>query len=272
MSNEPVLFNTLEQQTTWKQGFAAQVLTAGMENSFTLRFAEYPGAAEQIKLPENAKYCLITIRDIPFVAKVRIKVDPIEIAPDAVEIPVSFPISDRFHRGYYRMQVVLADEEMKPVKLYSDGYAVVDKAVNPKPDSYVELESVRAELADLKEEDNKLLDSLEVSAGDIAAAVHRCLEQWNSRAPRTSQYSGWSFPYPDILRSGILSALYRSLVAFLTRNRMQYQSGGNTVDLEARVQAYQQLEMIWTQKWIGGMAQAKNEEDMFGFTGYVSYM
>ena len=53
---------------------------------------------------------------------------------------------------------------------------------------------------------------------------------------------------------------------------MQYQSGGNTVDLEARVQAYQQLEMLWTQKWIGGMAQAKNEEDMFGFTGYVSYM
>lgn len=272
MDHEPVYFNTLERQTTWKQGFPAQVLTAGMLNSFTLRFAEYPGAATRLTLPPEAKFCMLTIRDIPMISKVRIKVDPIEIQEGATEIAVSFPVSDKFYRGYYRMQVVLADADGNPVKLYDDGYAVVDKAVNPRPDTHVDLNSIRAEMADIKEEDNKLLDSLEVSTGDIAAAVHRCLEQWNTRAPRTSTYVGWNFPYTDVLRSGVVAALYRSLVAFLSRNKMLYQSGDVSIDLEARMQSYQQLEAMWTQRWIGGMAQRKNEEDMFGFTGYQSYI
>lgn len=269
---KPLLFSTLEQETTWKQGFAAQVLTTGMNNEFTLRFAEYPGAAKDVKFPEDMKYCLITLREIPFVARVRIKVDPIEINPESTEIPVSFRISSCFPRGYYRMQVVLTDKNLEPMKLYSDGYAIVDKAVHPKPDAHVELATIRAELADIREEDNKLLDSLEVGAGDIASAVHRCLEQWNSRSPRTSVYTGSNFPYPDILRSGVLSTVYRSIVAFLTRNKMQYQSGGTSVDLDARVQAYMQFANTWEQKWIGGMAQAKNEEDMFGFTGALTYL
>lgn len=47
---------------------------------------------------------------------------------------------------------------------------------------------------------------------------------------------------------------------FLERNRMTYQSGGVTVDLERRADAVKQLIAVYQRQWIDGMSQMKTKK------------
>ena len=148
----------------------------------------------------------------------------------------------------------------------------VDKAVDPKPDHYMTLDSVRMQFADICEDDNKLLESVEIGTGDIIEAVNRAIQQWNNRGPVLNNYTGASFPYPEVLRCGTIFMLMQSLWTFLERNRMTYQSGGVTVDLERRADAVKQLIAVYQRQWIDGMSQMKNEENLRGFQGLNYYV
>lgn len=64
----------------------------------------------------------------------------------------------------------------------------------------------------------------------------------------------------------------QSLWTFLERNRMTYQSGGVTVDLERRADAVKQLIAVYQRQWIDGMSQMKNEENLRGFQGLNYYV
>lgn len=262
------LHKTLETKVNWKYTIPGISLTAGIVNTFTLDLKENPDAAEH-NIIESCYYT-ISFRELCRPEKVVSIFEDIEIPKDSRTLKLELDMDSNFKRGYYRIHLVLKDKDKKPVDVY-ELYGVVDKQVEPKADNYMTLESVRIQLGDLAIADNKLLESLEVGTGDIASGVERAIQQWNNRAPFTSLYTGSTFPYPELLRCGTIYFILQSLWTQLERNRMNYQSGGLTVDLEKRADAFAQLMQQYQTSWIGGMGRVKNEEDLISFTGSYYY-
>lgn len=263
------LFKSLERPVRWRQGMPGLVLTSGMLNKFTVELKDSPSSASHRKI--SAVDMILTIRDLPALHIVRLKADPVVIPPDSTCVDVGLSVPGCMPRGYYQLHCVFRDEAQQPVNVYQ-GWLCVDKAVDPKPDHYMTLDSVRMQFADICEDDNKLLESVEIGTGDIIEAVNRAIQQWNNRGPVLNNYTGASFPYPEVLRCGTIFMLMQSLWTFLERNRMTYQSGGVTVDLERRADAVKQLIAVYQRQWIDGMSQMKNEENLRGFQGLNYYV
>lgn len=259
---------TLETKVNWKYTLPGVTLTAGIMNKFSIGIMDNPDAAHN--KPIEYKYYTLTIREICDIDRILGRQEDVEIPEDSREINVELPIAERFRRGYYRLHLVMKDENKQPVDVL-EIYCVVDKHIAPRDDNYMTLESVRVQLGDLSIGDNKLLESLEVGTGDIASGVERAIQQWNNRAPIISKYTGSTFPYPEILRCGTIYFILQSLWTQLERNRMNYASEGLQVDLEARADKYQALMTQYQQMWIGGMAQVKNEENLSDFVGTYWY-
>ena len=262
------LHKTLETNINWKFALPGVELVAGLVNNINLHLFENPDAAQNQFI--KAKYYKLTIRELCKMEKVVSETDDVEIPDNSQMIVLELDMDPKFHRGYYRMHLVLKDEVKKPVEVY-EFYGVVDKQVEPMRDNHLTLESVRTQLGDLAIADNKLLESLELGTGDIASGVERAIQQWNNRAPFTSFYTGSTFPYPEILRCGAIYFMLQSLWTQLERNRMAYNSGGLQVDLEKRADAFAQLMQQYQTLWIGGMSRVKSEEDLLDFTGSYIY-
>lgn len=259
---------TLETSVSWKYTLPGITLIAGVSNNFTVDLIDNPDAAHN--KPIEYKYYTLTIRELCDIDTVLGSVENVEIPDNVVSMNVKLSLPEDFKRGYYRLHFVMKNENKEPVEVY-ELYCVVDKHINPKSDNYMTLESVRVQLGDLAIADNKLLESLEVGTGDIASGVERAIQQWNNRAPITSKYTGSTFPYPEILRCGTIYFILQSLWTQLERNRMSYQSGQITVDLEKRADKFGQLMTQYQQMWIGGMSQVKNEENISNFIGSYIY-
>lgn len=271
MAQTVIIPQTLEQRVSWKTTLDALVATAGMSNSFILQFTDVltdatPGAI-------NASYYKFFIR--PFVREdlsILSSSDFVEIPEGSNNLELSIAIPGKMKRGYYLLQIVMYDADKNPVNSYST-YICVDKAIAPLRDNpYMTLESVRSEFGDISFEDNRLLDSQEVGTWDICDAVHRAIQQWNNTAPRLTQYSGETFPYPEILRAGVIYMMLKSIWTLLERNRMTYAAGNTTVDLEKRADAYRALLQEYKTRWSGGMSQAKNEENIMAFDQNLGYL
>lgn len=260
--------NTLETTVNWKYSIPGIALTAGIVNTIHLDLIDNPDAAKHHKI--NASYYTLTIRELCNLDEVVGELKDIVIPENSNDLTINIDLDPKFKRGYYRLHLVLKDQDKKPLDVY-ELYGIVDKQVEPMSDNHMTLESVRVQLGDLAIADNKLLESLEVGTGDIASGVERALQQWNNRAPRTSFYTGSTFPYPELLRCGTIYFILQSLWTQLERNRMSYQSGGVTVDLERRADTFLNLMQQYQAYWIGGMGRVKNEEDLLNFSGSYVY-
>ena len=267
--HELVVYETLETPVRWRSAVPGYILTAGTDNVIRLRVQHCPGTAECVNIATGS--LLITMRrmlDLPCVA---VKFPEVKIGGDTDYVDVSLPLSKTFRRGYYRLHIVHRDGNGKDTAVYN-AYVVVDNSTDPQQDRHLEINSVRTQFADLCEDDNKMLDGLEIGVGDIAEAVERCLQQWNDTAPRVSTYYGDNFPWPELLRNGVMSMLLQSVCTLMDRNRMTYQAEGVAVDMEARADRYKALRQEYTTLWRSGMSQAKNEENVNAFTNHLAYM
>lgn len=271
MAQNIVIPQTLEQRISWKTTLDAIVVTAGMTNAFTLHFTDVLTDATPGII--NASFYKFFMR--PFVREdlsVLESKEPVVIEPESKELSITLGIPKQVKRGYYLFQIVFYNEEQNPINSYST-YICVDKAIEPLKDNpHMTLESVRAEFGDISFEDNRILDSQEVGTWDICNAVQRAIQQWNNTAPRLTQYSGETFPYPEILRAGVIYMMIQSLWTLLERNRMTYAAGNTTVDLEKRADAYRALLQEYKTRWSGGMSQAKNEENIMAFDQNLGYL
>lgn len=261
------VYKSLETPVQWRKAVPGFLLTSGLVNTVDIALMETPDAAHT--QPEVGMI-YPTLRAIPDISETFITFDPskIELGADAVRLQLYIPES--FPRGYYKIHMVHRDTEDRAIGVY-EVFAAIDKAVVPRSDNYMTVASIRTQFADICGFDNKLLESLEIGVGDIGAAVKHCLEQWDSVAPRISKYSGHNFKYTELLRNGVLYSLLQSLVTFLGRNRMQYQAGGVSIDLEARADFFGALKQEYEQKWRMGMAQIKAEENMNDFRISLGY-
>lgn len=270
MSQQPTLnvYNTLETPVRWRTGVPGLSLTAGLPNIITLNLKNSP-IAHSGDL-SNISSFVITLRDIPDISRVVYKFADIAVDCKGSDVELALPIPAKFPRGYYRLHIVAYDGNKAPAGVYQS-WVVVDSSIDPQQDDHMEATSVRTQFADMCEDDNKLLDGLEIGCGDICEAVERCLQQWAATAPRTSIYTGRSFPYPELLRNGVMSMLLKTICTALDRNAGTYVGEGLQVTLEARVTSYKALQQEYNALWRAGMMQMKNEENVACFNGGLVY-
>lgn len=267
--NTVTLFKDRETPVRWKSFVPGFTLTTGLDNEIDLRIQDNPDVGECMAISEGT--LTITLRRMGDLSTVVKRFEPVQVLGNQPSVCVTIPLPENFTRGYYRLHVVHKDCCGKNLGVY-DAWVAVDQSVEPRPDNHMEINSVRSQFADLCGNDNKMLDGLEVGVGDIAEAVERCLQQWSSTAPRTSKYYGDNFPYPELLRNGVLSMLLQSICTLLDRNRLVYQAEGVAVDIEKRTEYYKQLRAEYNALWRNGMMQMKNEENVNSFDNHIAYL
>ena len=271
MSDSISLFKTLDTPVSWRTSVCpCMLLTAGIINRVSLQLRNSPDSRELPPLtPGGIK---ITFYEIPVYRPTPIPEVSAEIREGDTEITVQIRIPETIKRGYYRAHIKRWENDVNNITDVYEAWVTVDKTTKPIVDKYMSVNSVRVQFADVCSLDNKLLESLEVSTGDIVEAVNRCLEQWGDTAPRVHSYLGSNFPYPEILRVVVLYMLLQSLWTFLERNRMQYNAGGVMVDLQKRADSFRILKEEYEQKWRIGMSQAKMQENLMSFDDSLVYM
>lgn len=264
-----ILYETLETPVRWRSSVPGYILTAGIPNQVCLRVQRNPQSGDGVTIPEGK--LAITMRRLGKLSEVIVDFGEFDITGASECVDLLLDIPTKVRRGYYRLHIVRSNSEGRNVAVYN-AWVVVDQTTEPVEDEHLEVNSVRTQFADLCADDNRMLDGLEVSAGDIAEAVERCLQQWEGTAPRTSVYYGDNFPYTELLRNGVLSMLLQSLCTNLDRNTQVYQAEGVQVALEARSQHYKALRQEYMMLWRSGMMQTKNEENVRIFDGGLAYM
>lgn len=264
-----ILYETLETPVRWKSVLPGYILTAGMTNDMKLRVQHDPLSGDGVPIQGGSLH--ITMRRMGDLSKVILALPEIPVTDNATTVDVAVKVPSAIPRGYYRLHIIHNNLEGECLAVYS-AWVIVDRAVDPKRDRHLEVNSVRSQFADMCAEDNKLLDGLEIGCGDIAEAVERCLQQWNGTAPRTSEYYGDNFPYTELLRNGVMSMMLQSVCTLLDRNMQTYQAEGVSVNLEARSQHYKALRQEYLTLWRSGMMQTKNEENVQCFDGGLVYV
>lgn len=264
-----ILYETLETPVRWKQTVPGYILTAGTVNKMSLRVQNNPLSGDGV--PINGGSLIITMRRMGDLSCIVKSFPEVFVPSNSLSVDISLKLPASMRRGYYRLHVLHRNNEGEDVAVYN-AWVVVDQSTIPGSDNHLEVHSVRTQFADLCELDNKMLDGLEIGVGDIAEAVERCLQQWNSTAPRTSRYYGDNFPYTELLRNGVMSVLLQSVCTLMDRNTQTYQAEGVAVNLEARSQAYKALRQEYVTLWRSGMMQTKNEENVMCFDGGLTYV
>ena len=261
-------YRSTETPVRWRTALPGYALVGGMENVLNLRLQNTTESADNV--PMTPGKIRITLRNLPGGSDLVKDFGTFLIHENDVEIPVTLDIDTSIPRGYYRLHIVHYNKQDKAIGVYRIGVAV-DSLIEPVDDNYPEIQSIRSQLADLCGDDNKMLDGLEFSVGDIVDAADRCLQQWDSTAPRVSTYTGANFPYAELLRNGIIMMLLQSICNLLGRNAMTYQAEGVSINLEARQQYYLQIMAQYQSLWRSGMAQMKNEENAYAFINHLGY-
>ena len=261
-------YRSTETPVRWRLSLPGYALVGGMDNSINLRLQNTADSADNVPMTPGKIH--ITMRNIPGGSDLVKDFGTFLIHENDVEVPVVLSVDSTIPRGYYRLHIVQYNQQDRAIGVYRIGVAV-DSLVDPVDDNYAEITGIRSQVADLCGDDNKMLDGLEFSVGDIVDAADRCLQQWASTAPRVTKYTGANFPYSELLRNGIIMMLLQSVCHLLGRNAMTYQAEGISVNLEARLQYYNQLMTQYQTLWRSGMAQMKNEENAYAFINHLGY-
>ena len=261
-------YKSLETPVRWRTSLPGYALVGGMDNIIELRLQNTTNSADNVPMTPG-KVC-ITMRHLPGGTELVQDFGEFLIHENTPALPVTLSVSEKVPRGYYRLHIVHRNKDDKPIGVYKIGVAV-DSLVEPVDDNYTEIQSIRSQVADLCGDDNHMLDGLEFGVGDICDAADRCLQQWESTAPRVTEYNGSNFPYAELLRNGIIMMLMQSVCHLLGRNSMTYQAEGISVNLEQRLTYYNQLMAQYQTLWRSGMAQMKAEENAYAFINHLGY-
>lgn len=87
---------------------------------------------------------------------------------------------------------------------------------------------------------NRLLDKEEFSQEQINLAMNLCVSEFNEVPPLTS-FLPENFPFSNVMLVGVLAHLLRGAGLARTRNRLQYSTGGVSIDDEAAAPVYLEL-------------------------------
>ena len=129
---------------------------------------------------------------------------------------------------------------------------------------------VRMAIMDVSPEANQLLDDLEFSDVQILAAVQRCIDEWEETPPSLGiHYNSRTFPYREHLIKGVVGYLMQQIAYKYTRNRMQYNAAGLTLDTNDKGPQYIMLAQNARAEWLRFVNGKKTELNMAECFGTV---
>lgn len=158
-------------------------------------------------------------------------------------------------------------------KMFVDAQASLAWVINGP----LTISEVRLWTRDSSPEDNFLLDEVEFKDAEIAAAIRRAVDIWNSTAPmlRRYTYTVASFPFRSQWLDLTIALLYDIAARGYIRNQLQYQAAGISVDDKNKFPQYAQLSKTAMDEFKGWAKDTKlqlNAEQCWGrsnilFTG-----
>lgn len=129
---------------------------------------------------------------------------------------------------------------------------------------------VRLAIMDVSPEANVLLDDLEFSDIQIYAAVQRCIDEWEEKPPTLqTHFNSKNFPFREHLIKGVVGYLMQQIAYKYTRNRMQYNAAGLTLDTSDKGPQYIALAQAARGEWIHFVNEKKAELNMSECYGWI---
>lgn len=145
----------------------------------------------------------------------------------------------------------------------------MDGSSNSEPNTITAMD-VRLAIMDVSPEANVLLDDLEFSDVQIYAAVQRCIDEWEETSPSLSRhFNSRTFPFREHLIKGTVGYLMQQIAYKYTRNRMQYNAAGLTLDTSDKGPQYIALAQAARQEWLRWVSVKKTELNMNECFGFV---
>lgn len=146
----------------------------------------------------------------------------------------------------------------------------MDGSCDSDPNTITTLD-VRMAIMDVSPEANQLLDDLEFSDVQILAAVQRCIDEWEETPPSLGvHFNSRTFPYREHLIKGVVGYLMQQISYKYTRNRMQYNAAGMTLDSNDKGPQYIMLANAARGEWLQFVNAKKSELNMAECFGTVS--
>ena len=187
----------------------------------------------------------------------------------AADVPVA---------GIYYAAIVITDEETgemgRPSRVWLDVEKNVNSFTNVICNQPISIVEVRTFLRDLTPEDNFLLDDVQFSDAEIAAAITWPIDRWNETPPPVSSYTIATFPYRYHWLMAAASHLLRSASYWYARNNLSYNSGTTVVNDKDKASIYMQQAKELRQeydKWMDDTKITENMQGAYGTTAMRSF-
>jgi hypothetical protein len=118
---------------------------------------------------------------------------------------------------------------------------------------------IRTFLRDRTPDDNYLLNDVQFSDSDIAAAITWPVDQWNETPPPVGTYTPATFPYRRHWLIAAAAHLLKSAAYNYARNDLQYNAGGTAVNDKNKHKLYMELSRDLQSEWENWMINKKIE-------------
>lgn len=118
---------------------------------------------------------------------------------------------------------------------------------------------VRIFLRDTDPSANLLLDDLQFKPEEIRTAMNLAVDKWNDTPPDIYRMDYDHFPYRSILLLGVASNLLYMAARLYSRNSMQINAGGTSVNDQAKAAEYDQASERLRQEFNQAIRMKKRE-------------
>ena len=118
---------------------------------------------------------------------------------------------------------------------------------------------VRIFLRDTDPSANLLLDDFQFKPEEIRTAMNLAVDKWNDTPPDIYRMDYDHFPYRSILLLGVASNLLYMAARLYSRNSMQINAGGTSVNDQAKAAEYDQASERLRQEYLQAIRMKKRE-------------
>lgn len=205
------------------------------------------------------------------------KICPVQGDPTNGEIYVDILPTDLQFPGMYLVNILLcADGEVKQMfDMYLESAPTIAWGQNMQGFPLT-IAEIRLWSRDWSPETNDLLDEVEFKDAEIAAAIRRGVDLWNSTTPmlRVHTYTPLTFPWKFRSQWIDVTIGFLKVMAadWYERNHLPYQAGGLSIDDRNKFQGYRQdgyMRIQQYQAWMKDVKVQLNMQGGWGRTGYV---
>ena len=205
------------------------------------------------------------------VKECRVEGDPVN-----GEIYLEIEPNDLFYPGMYLANILLVSEGVVKQMFVMYLESAPSIAWGQYSQQPITIAEVRLWARDSSPEVNDLLDEVEYKDVEIAAAIRRGIDLWNSTTPmlRAHNYTPVTFPWKFRSQWIDVTISFLKVMAadWYERNHLQYQAGGVTIDDRNKWQSYRADGLRGIQEYKNWLKDVKVQLNMQGGFARSGYM